>query len=263
MTATTLTVAAEGQGALAGDLDFSSVPQIWPAVQRFLASGDALTLSLADVGRANSAGLVMLSEAGAARVRETQSTSFACNLRRWLEIMGLAHRRGLRSNATLLYGHVETLEERVEHLCRLRELQDETGGFMCFIPLAFHPQNTELSHLPGPTGFDDLMRVVKAVSLSSAVMVVLFTFLFRFESFPRSVFIIDWFILNAFMAGSRIATLRVEGMNCSHCQESVQRALAEQSGVRRVTVSLAEARAVVEGESLDPEALAEIYLAAL
>jgi aminodeoxyfutalosine synthase len=76
---------------------------------------------------------------------------------RWLEIMGRAHRRGLRSNATLLYGHVETLEERVEHMCRLRELQDDTGGFMCFIPLAFHPENTALDHLPGPTGFDDLM----------------------------------------------------------------------------------------------------------
>lgn len=63
MTAATLTVVAEGRGALSGDLDFSSVPQIWPAVQKLLASGDALTLSLADVGRTNSAGLVMLIEA--------------------------------------------------------------------------------------------------------------------------------------------------------------------------------------------------------
>jgi aminodeoxyfutalosine synthase len=78
---------------------------------------------------------------------------------RWLEVTRVAHSHGLRSNATLLYGHVETLEERVEHLCRLRELQDETGGFMCFIPLAFHPENTSLAHLPGPTGFDDLMTI--------------------------------------------------------------------------------------------------------
>jgi aminodeoxyfutalosine synthase len=78
---------------------------------------------------------------------------------RWLEVIRLAHGRGLRSNATLLYGHIETLEERIDHMCRLRELQDETGGFMCFIPLAFHPENTELSHLPGPTGFDDLMTI--------------------------------------------------------------------------------------------------------
>ena len=78
---------------------------------------------------------------------------------RWLEIVRMAHRKGLRSNATMLYGHVETLEERVEHLCRLRALQDDTGGFMCFIPLSFHPENTELADLPGPTGFDDLMTV--------------------------------------------------------------------------------------------------------
>jgi len=78
---------------------------------------------------------------------------------RWLDIMRTAHGHGLRSNATLLYGHVETIEDRVEHMCRLRELQDETGGFMCFIPLAFHPENTELDHLPGPTGFDDLLTV--------------------------------------------------------------------------------------------------------
>jgi len=76
---------------------------------------------------------------------------------RWLEVVRRAHGHGLRSNATMLYGHIETLEERIEHLCRLRELQDDTGGFMCFIPLAFHPENTGLSHLPGPTGFDDLM----------------------------------------------------------------------------------------------------------
>jgi len=78
---------------------------------------------------------------------------------RWLEVVRVAHGLGLRSNATLLYGHVERPDERIEHLCRLRALQDETGGFMCFIPLAFHPRNTELAHLPGPTGFDDLMTI--------------------------------------------------------------------------------------------------------
>ncbi len=78
---------------------------------------------------------------------------------RWLDVTRMAHGFGLRSNATLLYGHVETRSERVEHMCRLRDLQDETGGFMCFIPLAFHPENTELSHLPGPGGFDDLMTI--------------------------------------------------------------------------------------------------------
>jgi aminodeoxyfutalosine synthase len=78
---------------------------------------------------------------------------------RWLEIVRLAHEHGLRSNATLLYGHVERPDERIEHMCRLRALQDQTGGFMCFIPLAFHPENTELADLPGPTGFDDLMTI--------------------------------------------------------------------------------------------------------
>jgi aminodeoxyfutalosine synthase len=78
---------------------------------------------------------------------------------RWLEVVRLAHEHELRSNATLLYGHVERSDERIEHMCRLRALQDETGGFMCFIPLAFHPENTELSDLAGPTGFDDLMTI--------------------------------------------------------------------------------------------------------
>lgn len=77
----------------------------------------------------------------------------------WLNIARTAHELGLRSNATMLYGHVETEEERVDHLLKLRELQDETGGFSCFIPLAFHPENTALSHLPRPTGFADLKNI--------------------------------------------------------------------------------------------------------
>ncbi len=68
----------------------------------------------------------------------------------WLNIARTAHQIGLRSNATMLYGHIETDEERVEHLLLLRKLQDETGGFVAFIPLAFHPENTGLSHLPKP-----------------------------------------------------------------------------------------------------------------
>ncbi|MGC1830921.1 MAG: aminofutalosine synthase MqnE [Candidatus Acidiferrales bacterium] len=74
----------------------------------------------------------------------------------WLQIARTAHEIGLRSNATMLYGHVETIEERVDHLLRLRETQDISHGFVAFIPLAFHPANTALSHLPKPTGFDDL-----------------------------------------------------------------------------------------------------------
>jgi aminodeoxyfutalosine synthase len=78
---------------------------------------------------------------------------------RWLEIARSAHEIGLRSNATMLYGHIETPEERVEHILLLRELQDRTHGFVAFIPLAFHPENTALAHLPKPTGFDDLKTI--------------------------------------------------------------------------------------------------------
>jgi aminodeoxyfutalosine synthase len=74
----------------------------------------------------------------------------------WLDVMRAAHAVGLKSNATMLYGHVETPDELVDHMLRLRELQDETGGFNAFIPLSFQPANTGLSELPGPTGFDDL-----------------------------------------------------------------------------------------------------------
>jgi aminodeoxyfutalosine synthase len=78
---------------------------------------------------------------------------------RWLEVARAVHRMGIRSNATMLYGHIETLEERVDHLVRLRELQDETGGFNCFIPLAFHPEHTVYAHLPTTTGMDDLKTI--------------------------------------------------------------------------------------------------------
>jgi aminodeoxyfutalosine synthase len=80
----------------------------------------------------------------------------------WLNTAKKAHEAGLRSNATMLYGHVETEEERVDHLIKLRELQDETHGFVTFIPLAFHPDNTALSHIPKPTGYDDLRNIAVA-----------------------------------------------------------------------------------------------------
>jgi aminodeoxyfutalosine synthase len=79
--------------------------------------------------------------------------------KQWLEIARIAHEIGLRSNATMLYGHIENEEERVEHLLLLRELQDDTHGFQTFIPLAFHPENTALAHLPKTTGFDDLRTI--------------------------------------------------------------------------------------------------------
>lgn len=77
---------------------------------------------------------------------------------RWLEIHEAAHKMGIRTNATMLYGHIETVEERIDHFLALRELQDRTGGFLTFIPLAFHPNNTALEHLDikETTGIEDL-----------------------------------------------------------------------------------------------------------
>jgi len=74
----------------------------------------------------------------------------------WIRIHREAHQLGLRSNATMLYGHIEKVHHRIDHLLRLRELQDETGGFQTFIPLAFHPDNTRLSHLPKASVLLDL-----------------------------------------------------------------------------------------------------------
>lgn len=80
----------------------------------------------------------------------------------WLEVAKTAHRLGIKSNATMLYGHIETVAERVEHLEALRKAQDETGGFMTFIPLAFHPKNTELADLGRSSGILDLKNVAVA-----------------------------------------------------------------------------------------------------
>jgi aminodeoxyfutalosine synthase len=80
----------------------------------------------------------------------------------WLETARLAHQIGLRSNCTMLYGHIENEEDRVDHLVRLRSLQDETNGFVTFIPLAFHPDNTPLQHIPRTTGFADLKNIAIA-----------------------------------------------------------------------------------------------------
>ncbi len=75
---------------------------------------------------------------------------------RWLEVHRAAHRLGLHSNATMLYGHIEGPRHRIDHLLRLRALQDETGGFQTFIPLAFHPDNSRLDEIPKPSGVMDL-----------------------------------------------------------------------------------------------------------
>ncbi|MGQ0815892.1 MAG: aminofutalosine synthase MqnE [Gemmatimonadota bacterium] len=82
----------------------------------------------------------------------------------WLDVHRKAHGMGIPTNCTMLYGHVETYQERSEHLSRLRDLQDETGGFLTYIPLAYHPDNNELGEELGRTGtatmgFDDLKNL--------------------------------------------------------------------------------------------------------
>jgi len=80
----------------------------------------------------------------------------------WIKVAKTAHRHGLNTNATMLYGHIETIDERLEHLDILRRTQDKTGGFLAFIPLAFHPKNTEMSNHSGTTGIEDLKNIAVA-----------------------------------------------------------------------------------------------------
>ncbi len=77
----------------------------------------------------------------------------------WLTTTRAVHQAGLHSNCTMLHGHIETIDERLDHLDRLRRLQDETGGLQAYIPLSFHPENNEWSHLPGPTALDELREI--------------------------------------------------------------------------------------------------------
>lgn len=84
---------------------------------------------------------------------------------RWLEVMETAHNTGIKTNATMLYGHLESAEDRVDHLLKLRDLQDKTGGFQAFIPLSYHPKNTEMGGFYS-SGIDDL----KTIAISRLVL---------------------------------------------------------------------------------------------
>ena len=117
-------------------------------------------LSLEDVlKRLKGAGLDSI-PGGGAEIFSERVRQIICpkkiNGERWLEVMETAHKLGLRSNATMLYGHIERPEERVDHILRIRELQDKTGGFLAFVPLSFHPANTNLSFCKSSDGVDDL-----------------------------------------------------------------------------------------------------------
>jgi len=109
--------------------------------------------------RLQSAGLNML-PGGGAEVFSSRIRKLLCpeklDGQGWLDIMRDAHGLGIRTNATMLYGHLETPRERIEHMLALRRLQDETGGFVCFIPLSFQPTNTKVNGSGGPTGVEDL-----------------------------------------------------------------------------------------------------------
>ena len=100
---------------------------------------------------------------GGAEIFAPRVRSFICDHKidgsEWLNTARLAHKLGFRSNATMLYGHIENDEDRVDHMLKLRAVQDETGGFQTFIPLAFHPENTPLDHLPVTTGLTDIRQV--------------------------------------------------------------------------------------------------------
>ena len=100
---------------------------------------------------------------GGAEIFDPQVRSEICprkaDARTWLEIHRTAHQLGLRTNASMLYGHIESIEHRIEHLTRLRDLQDATGGFQAFVALKFHPENTALSYLKQAAALEDL-RVV-------------------------------------------------------------------------------------------------------
>jgi aminodeoxyfutalosine synthase len=112
--------------------------------------------------RLRDAGLTSLNGGGAEilvkRVRDIICPHKA-NVEEWLEVHRVAHGLGIKTNCTMLYGHVETAEERVEHLMLLRSLQAQTGGFKCFVPLAFHPDGNDLQEYGWTGGIDDLRTI--------------------------------------------------------------------------------------------------------
>ncbi|MDH4184482.1 MAG: aminofutalosine synthase MqnE [Nitrospinota bacterium] len=121
-------------------------------------------------GKSAAAVLAELKEAGLGSLPGGGAEIFADRVRRkicpekisgdeWLAVHGAAHQAGLRTNATMLYGHIETAEDRIDHLTRLREQQDRTGGFLTFIPLAFHPKNTKYEKIEKASGLMDLKMI--------------------------------------------------------------------------------------------------------
>ena len=167
-------------GGIHPDLPFSyyldilrGIKEIRPAVhiQAFTCVEIAHLAELA--GKSVAETLTMLQEAGLGSIPGGGAEVFSPRIRDltcakklsghdWLEVAKTAHRQGIHTNATMLYGHIETMAERVEHLQALRDAQDETGGFLAYIPLAFHPKNTEMDSLSRTSGIDDLKSIAVA-----------------------------------------------------------------------------------------------------
>lgn len=117
------------------------------------------------IDRLQKAGMGSMPGGGAEIFDETireQLCEHKCDTEDWFETHRELHTRGIKSNCTMLYGHIEGPEHRIDHLLRLRDHQDHYGGFQCFIPLSFHPANTGMSDLPGPSGFLELQTVAIA-----------------------------------------------------------------------------------------------------
>lgn len=167
-------------GGLNPSLDFEYYPDLLRTIREIRPGASIKAFSAVEIDhlsgisglsldetivRLKHAGLSMIPGGGAEvmskRVREKLFPR-KIDSKRWLEVMEALHRAGITSNATMLYGHIETPEERVNHFISLRNLQDKTGGFSAFIPLAFHSENTKLSHIPPTTAFDDLKNVAGA-----------------------------------------------------------------------------------------------------
>ncbi|MDR3566876.1 MAG: aminofutalosine synthase MqnE [Syntrophobacteraceae bacterium] len=114
------------------------------------------------LARLKAAGVKMM-PGGGAEIFSDRVRSLLCpeklDARGWLDCIRQAHEMGIKTNATMLYGHIETRLERLEHLVALRELQDRTGGFVCFIPLSFQTANTPLGAMEPPTGVEDLKTI--------------------------------------------------------------------------------------------------------
>ncbi len=108
------------------------------------------------------AGLDLMPGGGAEILKESVRSKICpekISAQRWLDIIETAHKFGIKTNCTMLYGHIESIEDRLFHLNKLRELQDKTGGFLAFIPLSFHAKNTDIKKYPYTTGVDDLKTI--------------------------------------------------------------------------------------------------------